>query len=154
MPFKPLKSFTPGLGLRNRPAHRPSGRSNSPWKTFEEFFDYARQNPGKIKYSSAGIGFGTHVIMEAIAKREGVKWVHVPYKGNTPAVMALLGDHVDACSCDASFPQYVETGSVRVLLAHGETRHARFPDIPTAMELGLWREERNHPLHRGSCRAS
>jgi tripartite-type tricarboxylate transporter receptor subunit TctC len=136
MPFKPLKSFTPVLGYAIGQHTGLLVRSNSPWKTFKEFLEYARQNPGKIKYSSAGIGFGTHTIMEAIGKKEGVKWVHVPYKGNAPAVMALLGDHVDACSCDASFPQYVDAGTVRVLLAHGATRHPQFPDIPTAMELG------------------
>jgi tripartite-type tricarboxylate transporter receptor subunit TctC len=73
-------------------------KSDAPWKTYKEFIDYVKANPGKIKYSSAGIGSGMHVAMEVIAHRDSLKWVHVPYKGTAPARTALLGGHVDACS--------------------------------------------------------
>lgn len=134
--FKPLKSFTPIISYAIGQHTGLLVKSDAPWKTFKEFLDYVRENPGKIKYSSAGIGYSVHINMEAIGKKEGLKWVHVPYKGNAPAVMALLGGHVDACSCDTSFPQHVEAGSARVLLTHGATRDPKFPDVPTAMELG------------------
>jgi tripartite-type tricarboxylate transporter receptor subunit TctC len=134
--FKPLKSFTPILGHSLAEHTALIVKSDTPWKSFKEFIDYAKANPGKIKYSTAGVGMGMHMAMEVISRKEGIKWVHVPYKGSAPATVALLGGHVDACSAGLGWQTYARSGDVRVLADHGKTRSAEFPDVPTLWELG------------------
>jgi len=79
--FKPLKSFTPIIAHSAAEHTALIVKVDAPWKTFKEFIEYAKKNPGKVKYSTSGVGTGMHVAMEVIAKKEGIKWVHVPYKG-------------------------------------------------------------------------
>jgi len=134
--YKPLKSFTPIVGLAAAEHTALLVRSDSPWKTFQDFIDFAKKNPGKIKYSSSGVGSGMHVVMEYIAHKDGIKWVHVPYKGGPAARTALLGGHVDACSSAIDWPPYVLSGQLRVLATHGRKRSPHFPDTPTMIELG------------------
>jgi tripartite-type tricarboxylate transporter receptor subunit TctC len=136
VPFKPLKSFTSIIGFAAATHTALLVKSDAPWKSFKEFIDFAKKNPGKIKYSSAGIGTGMHVAMEVIAKKEGIKWVHIPYKGTAPSRTALMGGHVDACSSGVDWPPHVQSGGLRVLATHGEKRSPHFPDIPTLRELG------------------
>jgi tripartite-type tricarboxylate transporter receptor subunit TctC len=136
VPFKPLKSFTPIIAFAGSEHTALLVKSDSPWKTFKEFMDYAKKNPGKIKYSSAGVGTGMHVAMEHIAHKDGIKWVHVPYKGTAPARTALLGGHVDACSSGLGWIPFVESGQLRVLATHGRERLPSYPDVPTLKELG------------------
>lgn len=134
--FRPLASFIPIIGHSLAQHTALIVQSDAPWKTFKEFIEYAKKNPGKIKYSSAGVGSGMHVCMEVIAKKEGIKWVHVPYKGGAPATVALLGGHVDACSAGVGWQEYAKAGKVRSLADHGKTRDPNFPETPTLLELG------------------
>ena len=134
--FKPLKSFTPIVGHSAAEHTALLVKSSSPWKTFKEFIDYARNNPGKVKYSSSGVGTGMHVAMEVIANKDGIKWVHVPFKGAAPALTALLGGHVDACSAGIGYQPQVLSGELRILADHGLKRPADFPNVPTLKELG------------------
>jgi tripartite-type tricarboxylate transporter receptor subunit TctC len=136
VPFKPLASFTPIVVFAGSEHSALLVKSDSPWKTFKELIDYAKQNPGRVKYSSAGVGSGMHVAMEVIAHKEGIKWVHVPYKGTAPSRTALLGGHVDACSSGVDWPPFVQSGQLRVLATHGEKRSPHFQDVPTLKELG------------------
>src|SRR5690606_34509618 len=53
-------------------------KADAPWQTWEEMFEYAKANPGKISYSTAGAGGTAHIAMEQIAKKHGIKWIHVP----------------------------------------------------------------------------
>jgi len=134
--FKPLKSFTPIVGYAIGEHTALVVKSDAPWKTAREFFDYAKKNPGKVKYSSAGMGMSVHIVMETVARKEGIQWVHVPYKGAAPALTALLGGHVDACSSATNFVPQAKAGLVRVLATHGKARSPYFPDVPTFRELG------------------
>ena len=134
--FTPLKSFTPILGFASSENSALLVKNDSPWKTLKEFIDYAKKNPGKIKYSTSGPGSGMHVAMEFLAQKEGIKWVHIPYKGTGAARIALLGGHVDACSSGVDWPPFVDNGQLRVLVTHGRARMAKFPDTPTMKELG------------------
>ncbi|MBI5440707.1 MAG: tripartite tricarboxylate transporter substrate binding protein [Deltaproteobacteria bacterium] len=136
VPYKPLASFTPIAAVGRSENTSLIVRSDAPWKTWDEFLDYAKKNPGKIKYSTAGVGTGMHVAMEVIAKKEGVNWVHIPHKGSAPARIALLGGHVDACSSGVDWPSYVQSGQVRVLLTHGRQRVPEPTGVPTLKELG------------------
>jgi tripartite-type tricarboxylate transporter receptor subunit TctC len=136
VPFKPLKSFTPILGVSEAAHSALIVRSDSPWKTFNEFIDYAKKNPGKIKYSTSGVGTGMHAAMEYIASKEKIKWVHVPYKAAPAALMALVGGHVDACSAGVGYAPLAADGQIRVFATHGKNRSPQFPNVPTLKELG------------------
>lgn len=131
--YKPLASFTPIFAY----ATIPCGllvKADSPFKTFEDFIEYARQNPGKVKYSTAGAGMITHTMMEVIGKKEKINWVHVPFKGDAPSGTAALGGHVDAASLGTM--NLALSGQLRPLLIYNSIRYFRFPEIPTAIEKG------------------
>lgn len=134
--FKPLTSFTPIIGHSSSQHTGLLVKADAPWKSFSEFLEYAKKNPGKIKYSTAGVGTPMHLAMEVIAHKEGVKWVHVPYKGQAPARLAVMGGHVDACSSGADWPPFVQSGAVRVLTTYGHARSPNAPNVPTLKELG------------------
>jgi tripartite-type tricarboxylate transporter receptor subunit TctC len=136
VPFKPLRSFTPITAFAWSEHSALLVSKDAPWKSFEEFVRYARQNPGKIKYSISGLGTGMHVAMEVIAQKDGIKWVAVPYKGGPGARTALMGKHVDACSYGSDWPIYVESGDLHVLATHGQSRSPHSPNVPTLNELG------------------
>jgi tripartite-type tricarboxylate transporter receptor subunit TctC len=135
VPYKPLKSFTPIVAYI-APHSALVVKSDAPWKTFKEFHEFAKKNPGKINYSTTGAGSALHHSMELIAHQDGLKWVHVPYKGAAPAMTSLLGGHVDACAAGAEFLAYVKSGTIRALATHGEKRIASLPNVPTLKELG------------------
>jgi len=133
VPFKPLADFTfifgyiaPSSGIQVKP--------DSPFKTFKDLVDYAKKNPGKIKYSSAGAGTPMHLAMEYVAKKENIKWIHVPYKGSAEAGTACMGGHVDVVSSGEL--NLALTGQLRPLATHTEKRIPQLPDVPTMIELG------------------
>ena len=136
VPFKPLKSFTPIIGFSAAPHTAVIVKPDAPWKTFREFVDYAKKTPRKIHYSTAGVGTGMHLAMEYVGNKEGIQWVHIPYKSAAAARTALMGGHVEACSAGAEFVPFAKQGLVRVLVTHGEKRSPVFPDVPTLKELG------------------
>lgn len=111
--------------------------STSPWKTFKELVEFAKKHPGKVTYSTTGVGSPHHLAMEYVAKQEGgIKWTHVPYPGSMPALTALLGGHVMVqVGAGESIP-YIKQGTVRILCHLGEKRIKDFPDVPTLRELG------------------
>ena len=111
-------------------------QADSPWKTFKEFIDYAKANPGKIRYATAGAGTPQHLVMERLAIQEKIKWTHVPFDGGGPAVSALMGGHVEAISQTTEWKKPVESGRLRLLAVYGEKRMTDFPNAPTLLELG------------------
>jgi len=135
VPFKPLADFTHLFAY----AAVSSGvvvKPDAPWNTWQEFIDYAKKNPGKVKYSTTGAGSPMHIAMEVAAEKEGIKWIHVPYKGSMPSITAVMGGHVDACSSGPKFVSMVQQGQLKVLGVHTRERMVEFPNIPTFMELG------------------
>jgi tripartite-type tricarboxylate transporter receptor subunit TctC len=145
VPFKPLKSFAPIVAWAAAEHSAIIVKPDAPWKSFKEFVDYAKKNPGKIKYSTSGVGTGMHTIMDYIAHKEGIKWVHVPYKGSPQARIAVIGGHVDACSSGVDFAPYALSGTVRVLATQGQKRSPHFPNVPTLKELGY--DVTNETIH-------
>ena len=110
----------------------------SPFKTWPEFVAYAKANPGKITYGSAGGNLTSpHLTMERIAEAAGIQLTHVPYKGSADLAQALLGGHVMAAADSSAFVPYVEGGKARLLNVWSEKRMARFPDVPTLRDLGI-----------------
>jgi tripartite-type tricarboxylate transporter receptor subunit TctC len=111
-------------------------QSDSPWKTFQEFINYAKANPGKIRYSTSGVGNPQHLIMERLALKEKIKWTLIPYESGEQAVTALLGNHVEASSQTTTWKKYVDAGRFRLLAFYGEKRMPVYPNVPTLKELG------------------
>ncbi len=133
--YKPLKSFTP-LVAYAAVQNAIVVKKEAPWKTLKELLEYAKNNPNKIKYSSGGVGTGMHHAMALLEVKEGIKWIHVPYKGNADAMTALMGGHVDACSAGPEVYPFERAGSVRILAIAETRRNPNYPDIPTMKELG------------------
>jgi tripartite-type tricarboxylate transporter receptor subunit TctC len=111
-------------------------KSTSPWKTFKELVDYAKKNPGKVTYSTLGVGSPMHMAMEYVAKQEKITWTHIPFPGAMPAFTALLGDHVNFCVGAGESVPYIKDGTVRILANLSEKRVKTWPNVPTLRELG------------------
>jgi tripartite-type tricarboxylate transporter receptor subunit TctC len=107
-----------------------------PAKTVPEFIAYAKANPGKINMASSGIGGGGHLAGELFKMLAGVNLVHVPFRGNGPALTALLGGQVDVLFPSlASSIAYIKSGQLRGLGVTGAARSEAVPDLPTVGEF-------------------
>ncbi|HLU79953.1 MAG TPA: tripartite tricarboxylate transporter substrate binding protein [Burkholderiaceae bacterium] len=133
--YHPIDDFTFILGLSGY-TFGFTVRSDSPYQTFNEYIEAAREKPGTIDYGSTGVGSSPHLLMEEIAINAGVNLVHIPFKGNADMQQALLGGHVMAQSDATGWDQFVDSGRMRLLVTFGEQRTKRWPDVPTAQELG------------------
>ena len=112
-------------------------RSDAPWNTFEEFINYAKENPGQVQVGNSGTGSIWHVAAASIEKECGVEFTHVPFDGAAPAITALLGDNIQAVTVSPSEVQVnVDSGDFKVLVVLGESRSSVVPDVQTAQELG------------------
>ena len=111
-------------------------RADSPFKTFNDYIEAARKEPGKIDYGSTGIGTSPHLLMEELSDNAKVKLNHIPFKGNADLQQALLGGHVMAQSDASGWDKFVDNGQMRLLVTFGETRTKRWPNVPTAKDLG------------------
>ena len=103
-----------------------------PVKTVPEFIAYAKANPGKVNYASAGIGTPQHVSAEMFKMMTGVEMVHVPYRGAAPALTDLIGGQVQVMidTTPASM-QHIRSGRLRPLAVTTATRADALPDLPT-----------------------
>ena len=132
--YDPAKDLEP-LGLHFFLPQTITVRSDAPWKTFQEFIDYAKANPGKVRVSTTGIGSSPHFILEMIQSMTGARFTHVPFEGGESVVTAVLGGHVEATvEAVAKVKPHVEAGRMRILLI--TNKMAAFSGIPTIMELG------------------
>ncbi len=111
-------------------------KSSLPAKTLAEFIDYAKANPGKLNYSSGGIGAVTHLLPAMFASRAGIEIVHVPYKGTAPAILALLSGEVDIFfSTLSEITPYLSDNRIRMLATSSPSRLPNLPDIPAISEM-------------------
>ena len=133
--YDPIADFTYIIGITGY-TFGVVVRADSPWKTWQEFIAYAKTNPGKVSYSSPGTGTSLHITMENIAVREGLQWLHVPFKGQADATVALLGGHVTASADSTGWGELVDAGKLRMLVSWGAERTRRWPAVPTLKELG------------------
>jgi tripartite-type tricarboxylate transporter receptor subunit TctC len=111
-------------------------RSDAPWRTFQEFIADAKANPGKIIYGTGGVGTTGHVVMQRIARQQGITWVHVPFKGGDD-VNAVLGGHIHALADPAAWAPLVNAGQLRLLTTVGANRTTKWPNVPTLRETGI-----------------
>ena len=110
-------------------------KGDSPFKSFKDLVDYARQNPKKLTYGTTGTNSMPHITMERIAKQENVQITHIPFKGTPESQTALLGGHILAAAGDFG-SSLVESGETRVVLLLKEEKSAEYPQIPIMKDLG------------------
>lgn len=111
--------------------------ADAPWKTVDEFIEYAKANPGKVNYGSSGIYGSMHMPMAMLERAADVKMTHVPYTGAGPAVAALLGGQVQAISSGpSSILQHVKAGKMRALAHWGDQPLATLPTVPSLKSEG------------------
>ncbi|HEY5830482.1 MAG TPA: tripartite tricarboxylate transporter substrate binding protein [Hyphomicrobiaceae bacterium] len=133
-PYDPLKSFTPvgrvGDLISGFVIHPAVGV-----KTFPEMIAYAKANPGKLAYGSAGLGTSSHLRLETLKVKAGIDILHVPYRGNADALNDILANNVQMMNEINPMP-HVKAGKLILLdISHPE-RHPDFPGVPTLFELG------------------
>ncbi len=111
-------------------------RSDSPYKTFQEYVEAARKAPGQVSFGSTGTGTSPHLLIEQVSAAAKIQLNHVPYKGNADQMQALLGGHIMAASDATGWDRFVDAGQMRLLVTFGDKRTKRWPNVPTAKELG------------------
>ena len=110
----------------------------APFDDFAGFVKYAKANPGKLNYSSAGIGTLPHITMELLLKGLELNVTHVPYRGAAPAMTDLLAGVVQLkLDTYATSTQYVDAGKLRTLAYGGRARSPLLPNVPTVAEMGV-----------------
>ena len=137
VPYDPIKDFTP-IGMIGATPNVLIVNSQVPVKNMKEFIDYARKNPGKLSYGTAGQGSLTHMTMELFKQETGLYILHIPYRGIAPAFNDLLGGQTQTMFPGlAAALQYIQTGRVRALAVTGSKRSSVLKDVPTMEELGF-----------------
>ncbi len=135
--YDPRKDFTPigqiGIAPNTLVVH-PSFNVHS----VAELVAYAKANPGKVNFGSAGIGTVSHVCGEYFATMAGIKITHIPYKGTGPAIIDLLGGHIPmAFAPIPATHEQAKSGALRMLAVTSAKRSSLEPDVPTIAEQGL-----------------
>jgi tripartite-type tricarboxylate transporter receptor subunit TctC len=109
-----------------------------PAKTLADFIALAKQKPGQITFSSAGVGTTQHLGGELFKLMTGTKLVHVPYKGSGPSMTDLLGGQVQSTfETGPAIAPFLRNPGLRIIAYANETRTPTMPDVPTATEAGL-----------------
>ncbi|WP_082621877.1 tripartite tricarboxylate transporter substrate binding protein [Bordetella sp. N] len=135
--FDALKSFAPVCTVAISPTVLVV-RPDYPAKDTAGFMADVREHPGKRTYATPGIGSSGHFAAELFAAREGLKMVHVPYKGAAPAMNDLMAGQVDLSFATlASVLPQVRAGKLRALAVAAPQRSALLPDVPTFKEAGV-----------------
>jgi tripartite-type tricarboxylate transporter receptor subunit TctC len=135
--YDPRKDFAP-IGRIGTAPNTMVVHPSFPAKSVAELIAYAKANPGKVNYGSAGVGTVSHVCGEYFASAAGIKIVHVPYKGTGPALTDLIGGHIPMAF--APIPATYEnakSGNMRMLAVTSAVRSTLAPEVPTIAEQGV-----------------
>jgi tripartite-type tricarboxylate transporter receptor subunit TctC len=133
-PFNSKTAFEP-IGLLSDVVLMLAVNSKLPVNTVQELVDYARKNPGKLAYGSAGVGSGHHICGELLKQKTGIDMVHVPYRGGGPATQDLVAGNIQVAfgTLPALLP-HAANGSIRIIASAEKGRVPGFPDIPAINE--------------------
>lgn len=130
-----LDDIVPIAALAQAP-HVIEVKPDFPVRTVPELIAYAKANPGKLSYGSAGIGTSNHVAVELFKMMTGVEMVHVPYRGTIPAIMDVLGGTIQVVfDILPSSMEFIKSGKLRALAVTGPARMDSLPDVPAALEF-------------------
>jgi tripartite-type tricarboxylate transporter receptor subunit TctC len=140
LPYDTLKSFQPVSALTTFPflvTVNASSRYNN-LQDLQDLLAAAKAKPGTLNYGSAGIGTGQHLTGALLAHRAAVAMTHVPYRGDSGSVTALLGGEVDfVLTPPTAVIQHIRAGKLRAVGVSGNSRLAALPNVPTVAEQGL-----------------
>jgi tripartite-type tricarboxylate transporter receptor subunit TctC len=136
-PYDPIRDFAP-ISLVVREVNILAVNPSLPVQTVKDFIAYAKTSPGKLNYSSPGVGSTTHLASELFKSMAGVNIVHVPYQGNQPAITGLVAGEVQMAIFDAGLIMpHVRAGKLRALAATSLEPSALTPGLPTMAASGL-----------------
>jgi len=139
--YDPVKDFVPVHAMSETPLILVIN-PNRPFKTVPELIAYAKANPGKLNFGSAGPGTGTHLTAELFQVATGIKMTHVPYKGSSPALTDLMAGNLDLMfDYPVVVMPFVQAGKLKPLAMTGRARLSVMPEVPTVGELGFPRAE-------------
>ncbi len=136
MQFDPMKDFT-FIACLTGYTFGLVVRADSPIKSMQDLVTFAKANPQKFSFGSTGNATTPHIAVEEFSARAGIALQHVPFKGSTDGLQALLGGHIMAHSDSTSWASHVEAGTLRLLATYGSKRTKRWPQVPTLTELGF-----------------
>jgi tripartite-type tricarboxylate transporter receptor subunit TctC len=135
--YDPRKDFAP-IGMIGNAPSALVVHPSFPARSVAELIAYAKANPGKVNFGSAGTGSVNHITGEYFARSAGITLVHIPYKGTGPALTDLLGGHIPmALAPIPAVHANVTAGLLRALAVTGKTRSGLMPEVPTIAEAGL-----------------
>jgi tripartite-type tricarboxylate transporter receptor subunit TctC len=136
MPFDSVNDLDPVMLIGTAP-NVVATQTASPFESFEQVIEEAREDAGAISYGSIGTGSLGHLTLVLLTNEAGVELTHIPYRGGGPVVNDAVAGHVDLMIGSAALvsPQ-VDGGNLRPLLQTGRERHPTLQDVPTAVELG------------------
>lgn len=137
MPFDPLKDYTPISGVVAFATLLVVGK-DFPASNVDQLVAYARANPDKVSFGSAGIGASNHFSGELLKNMSGTNMLHVPYKGNAPALTDLIGGKITFMfNSVGDSLGFLKSGQVRALAVSSKDRSRALPNVPTMIEAGM-----------------
>jgi len=137
LPYDPKADFVP-IGIATFNPYTLVARNDLPFKSLKEIVEFARANPGKLTYASAGNGTGQHIAAAVTFHRAGAQITHVPYKGAGPAYQDLMPGRVDLFFDNAATAQpQIDGGRVKAIAVSTPERLAALPNVPTVRENGV-----------------
>jgi len=137
LPYDSLRDFEP-LGLAVAYSYTLMARKDLPQTNLKDVIAFAKANPGKLSYASAGSGSGQHVIAAALWQMAGVDLVHVPYRGAQAAYQDLLGGRVDLFfDLSSTARAQIDAGNAKALAVSAKERLAHHAGVPTIAETGV-----------------
>jgi tripartite-type tricarboxylate transporter receptor subunit TctC len=135
LPYDPMADLVPVTLLATAPLMLVVNPKKVPVRTIKELIDYAKANPGKLSYASTGVGSVAHLSVELFKLFTGTDMVHVPYRGNAPAMNDLLAGNVDlTIDVSSSVNVHLKSGALRSMGATTAKRVSFDPDTPTIGE--------------------
>jgi tripartite-type tricarboxylate transporter receptor subunit TctC len=137
LPYAPERDLVP-LSLLCQLSFLLIANANFGPGTLQELIAYARANPGKVTYSTPGVGSQHHIKFEALSTQLGIEMLHVPYQGIAPAVNAALAGDVNIAMAALALPlPHVRTGRIKAIAFASNARHPSLPNVPTFAEAGI-----------------
>ena len=136
MSYDVLRDFTPIAQIVQQPLIIVTNLSQ-PFRNIQDVVAFAKRNPGKLNYGSAGLGTSNHLVGEMLSNSAGIKMEHVPFQGGAPALVALLGGQIELLITQPNTVlTHVKSGRVRALATTGSKRSPAYPDVGTLVEAG------------------
>jgi tripartite-type tricarboxylate transporter receptor subunit TctC len=135
-PYDLAKDFSPIVNVAISP-YALVVNPSVPAKSLQEFMAYAKTNPGKLSYGSAGIGSASHLAAELLKSKAGIEMVHVPNRGMNPALIDLMGGQVQVLFASVPGLTSEKTERARPIAMAEMKRSGLMPDLPTMNESGL-----------------